>query len=183
MNYHYKERNIINEMLRQGRKNFANMSTEFNLKQQNAADLRQSDFKKKYDAGLKKRRQKIALDTNLKLRANKGLNGLEKAGNALLDALGIQYETQAVICGNIVDVLISEKRLIIQWDGDYWHGYKTNGMVLKRNRALADKEQDECMRQEGYTVIRFWEHDVHKRKDAVSEKIESVTSTLSSPSI
>ena len=132
------------------------------------------EFIKQKSEWRKRVRRKIILNTNLKLSSSKELNGLEKAGNALLDALCIKYKTQVPICGNLVDVFIPLKNIVIQWDGDYWHGLKTGGIVRNRNRAKSDRAQDDYMRQFGYTVIRFWEHEVHKQKDMVAQKIKEL---------
>jgi very-short-patch-repair endonuclease len=111
---------------------------------------------------------------NLAQQNAKGPTSLELAGCALLDLLGVEYETQVLICEKfVVDVLIPERRLVIQWDGDYWHGYGGATDDRQRKRQRLDKSQDSYMRKAGYTVLRFWEHEVHKESERVVENIKA----------
>jgi len=111
---------------------------------------------------------------NLAQQNSKGPTSLERAGCALLDALGVEYETQVLICKKfVVDVLVPSRRLVIQWDGDYWHGYGGATDDRQRKRHRLDKSQDAYMRKAGYAVIRFWEHEVHKEKEKVIENIKA----------
>jgi len=111
---------------------------------------------------------------NLALQNSKAPTSLEPAGCNLLDMLGVEYETQALICGKfVVDVLIPSRRLVIQWDGDYWHGYGGATDDRQRKRQRLDKSQDAYMRKAGYTVLRFGEHEVHKEKEKVVENIKA----------
>lgn len=103
---------------------------------------------------------------NLAQQTKKGPNKLELLGRTLLEQLDIEFEEQALIADKfLVDVLIPKHNLIIQWDGDYWHGHHTklkNGEPDSRQkkRMMLDKSQDEYMKTCGYTVLRFWEHEV-----------------------
>lgn len=97
---------------------------------------------------------------------------LERAGCALLDALGVEYKTQVLICDKFtVDVLVPSKNLVIQWDGDYWHGFGGAKDDRQKKCASLDWSQDAYMRKAGYTVLRFWEHEVKKEGESVSENI------------
>jgi len=102
----------------------------------------------------------------------KGDNSLEKAGNAILDTLGITYSKQHSV-GNkfIVDVFLPEYNTVIQWDGDYWHGYKGADDKRVKKRVALDISQDAYMKALGIKVIRFWEHDVKNNKEYVIRAI------------
>lgn len=109
---------------------------------------------------------------NLVQQHSKKPTGLEIAGRAILDKIGVQYQEQVLICNKfIVDVLIPSKNIVIQWDGDYWHGFKGIIDERQKRRARLDKSQDAYMKKAGYVVIRFWEHEVKKEEDKVSENI------------
>lgn len=117
-------------------------------------------------------KQKAVIAGNLIQQSKKGLNRLEKAGNVLLDILNIDYQTQVLICNKfLVDVLIPDKRIIIQWDGDYWHGFNEIKTESQKKRMLLDKSQDAYLKKAGYQIIRFWEHEVYKEKEKVIENI------------
>jgi len=55
------------------------------------------------------------------------------------------------------------QKLVIQWDGDYWHN-------LPKRRQL-DESQDKYMKKCGYKVLRFWEHEVKGNSNKVKEVI------------
>lgn len=121
--------------------------------------------------------QKAHIKANLKQQNNKGLNKLEKLGNEILNDLDIDYQYQVLLFDKfLVDVLIPEKNIVIQWDGDYWHGHPTklkNGIPDKRQRKRMnlDKSQDSYMKKSGYTVLRFWESEIKTNKNKVYEVI------------
>jgi G:T-mismatch repair DNA endonuclease (very short patch repair protein) len=70
----------------------------------------------------------------------------------LLDALGVAYVAQKIIHGFIVDFFLPSKNLIVEVDGEYWHGYP-NGLEK-------DRVRDEKLVTLGYKVVRFWAKDV-----------------------
>ena len=93
--------------------------------------------------------------------------------------MGIEYKRQSLVANKFtVDAEILEKKIIIQWDGDYWHGYRANGdssplEARQAKRAALDKSQDAYMRKMGYVVVRFWEHEVFNQPEKVREAIKS----------
>lgn len=100
-------------------------------------------------------------------------NKLEKLGYSLLDELEIDYEPQCLIANKFcVDAFIPLYGIIVQFDGDYWHGnpakFKTlNHMQAKRVRL--DKSQDAYMKKCGYTVVRFWESTIKQNSDCIKQ--------------
>jgi very-short-patch-repair endonuclease len=109
---------------------------------------------------------------------NKGLNKLELKGNKILDDIGVQYFSQHLLFDKfLVDVFIPEKNIVIQWDGDYWHGHPTklkDSVPDKRQKRRMDydKSQDSYMKKSGYTVLRFWESEVKNNKNKIYEIIK-----------
>ena len=104
-----------------------------------------------------------------KLQANKkGLNKLELAGHKILLDIGIKFQEQVLIEKKfLVDVFILENKIVVQWDGEYWHSLP--------KRAALDKSQDAYMKKCGYKVLRFSEKDEYNNTDRVKEAIyESV---------
>ena len=66
------------------------------------------------------------------------------------------------------DVSIKKYRLVVFCDGDFWHGKDYCGVKnhkkfwdekIKRNRER-DLEYTIRLRDEGWTVLRFWESDI-----------------------
>lgn len=80
----------------------------------------------------------------------------------ILENLPISFIPQAVIKPQfMVDALIND-HLIIQVDGEYWHGHPrfeplTERQVAQRKRDIS---QDKYLHTCGYTVIRLWERDI-----------------------
>ena len=86
---------------------------------------------------------------------------LEARLRAYLDAEGATYEASAIIKpAFIVDIRIG--RLIIQADGDYWHGHPRFAPLTPRQQRqqARDAAQDAYLTACGYTVVRIWESDM-----------------------
>ncbi|TCD10496.1 very short patch repair endonuclease [Pedobacter frigidisoli] len=70
------------------------------------------------------------------------------------------------------DLIINKYRLAIFVDGDFWHGYEweERKSSLKKNTGFwipkiernmqRDRQINEVLSAKGYTVMRFWEHQV-----------------------
>ena len=81
---------------------------------------------------------------------------------------GLKFKRQKPIGRYIADFICIEHRLIIELDGGQ-HSIQMN----------YDQQRDQWLRQQGYTVIRFWNNDVMQRLDEVLEQIRL---TVDSPS-
>lgn len=82
---------------------------------------------------------------------------------AILDELSIEYEPFCMIKPKfIVDCKIGS--LIIQADGDYWHGHPRFTTLTDRQQQQQkrDKAQDKYLQSCGYTIYRIWESDMSK---------------------
>jgi len=102
-------------------------------------------------------------------------NKLEIFGYSILDNLEVEYTPQHVIANKFcVDAFIPSHNIVIQFDGDYWHGHpdkfpKPDKRQLKRMRL--DKSQDAYMKKCGYTVIRVWESELKKHPQTFQSQI------------
>jgi very-short-patch-repair endonuclease len=75
--------------------------------------------------------------------------------------LGLDYEHQAIIKDKfVVDFRLGN--IILQCDGDYWHGHKRFEPLTERQlkQQKRDAAQDKYLQACGYTVIRVWECDM-----------------------
>ena len=101
-----------------------------------------------------------AIKANIIQQNKKGLNKLELAGRAILQDMGIEFKEQELMFNKfLIDVVIPKKKLIIQWDGDYWHS------IPKRKKL--DQSQDAYMTKCGYKVLRIPEHEIKNDRDKV----------------
>ena len=112
-----------------------------------------------------------------KIFSHRKMNRLEKIIADKLDEAGIQYHFQYFIVANGIcksyDFKIKGKPLIIEVDGDFWHGnpiqsnhYDKVGDVQKN-----DKVKDEIAKTRGISVIRLWESDIRKDPSIVLKHI------------
>lgn len=128
-------------------------------------------------------RKKSVYNANFIQNKKKGLNKLELAGNTILDELNLSYSNQVLIGERFtVDVLLNDYKVIIQWDGDYWHGLKKdkNGNldVRQQKRVNLDKSENAYFKKCGYVILRFWEHEVLKNRESVIENIKTAIRTI-----
>ena len=113
-----------------------------------------------------------------------GLNRLELRGKHLLENMGLCFKQQVLLEKiAIVDVFIPEMKLVIQWDGNYWHGHPLKikgGKPDRRQKSRMDKdvEQDTKLKNLGYTVIRVWDSDLKHNEEAVIENIQRTISKI-----
>lgn len=83
------------------------------------------------------------------------------------------------------DIVFHGARLVVFCDGDFWHGKDwkqrkarlaegTNPSYwiakIERNRER-DRKQTARLREAGWTVLRFWESEIHRATEAVVENI------------
>lgn len=118
------------------------------------------------------------IENNIKLQQCNPTK-LELAGRSILLASGLPFREQVLIAGKFtVDALIEDRSVVVQWDGDYWHGFRPandNRPLSERQarRVALDRSQDAYMTKAGYTVLRFWEHEVWKNPDDVRSRIQA----------
>lgn len=83
----------------------------------------------------------------------------------------------------IVDILLESKKIVIEINGDYWHGnpriYKPNDKIKKWGGTVnaseiwkSDRIRNNQIRNFGYKVVILWEWDIINRLPYVLKKIE-----------
>jgi DNA mismatch endonuclease (patch repair protein) len=111
-----------------------------------------------------------------RIRGNNTKIDLKMKG--LLDALGWDYKMYPKMYGN-PDFILEKEKIAIFCDGDFWHGYNYRRKIprqkfwkdkIERNMAR-DKKITRKLREEGWSVLRFWEHDIEKRMDVCINKL------------
>ncbi len=109
-------------------------------------------------------------------------NRLEIAGYAMLDSIGEPYERQALLFSKFrVDAFVPGYSLVVQFDGDYWHGspeiYPTPSARQRRRIAL-DQSQDAYLAVAGLRVLRLSESMIRKRP---ADTLASLRAALAPP--
>lgn len=85
------------------------------------------------------------------------------------------------------DIVISSARLAIFVDGDFWHGYQFPKWEHKltpfwREKIRANRQRD-CrnfskLRRDGWSVMRFWGHEVLKDVNACAERVKKRVTSI-----
>jgi len=82
------------------------------------------------------------------------------------------------------DIVFVSKRIAIFLDGDFWHGYnwKKLGKIppkqywqkkIQKN-IDRDKKYNRILRSDGWTVLRFWEHEIKDDPEKCIKKIKQI---------
>lgn len=101
--------------------------------------------------------------------------------------LGFRYRLNVKNLKGKPDVVFNKHKVIVFIDGEFWHGYKWSEkkLKIKANRKYwiskiegnmkRDIENTEYLMSLGYSVFRFWEHEI--KKD-LSSCVDIVTEEL-----
>lgn len=115
----------------------------------------------------------------------------EVAVRRLLHAEGLRYRVNVPVPGiprRTIDIAFAKAKIAIFMDGCFWHGCPEHATQPKSNaewwRAKLDKnmardvETTEHLLAEGWTVLRFWEHET---ADGVARQISVSLATRRPP--
>ena len=79
------------------------------------------------------------------------------------------------------DIVFSKEKVAIFIDGDFWHGYSwkilrkipPKGYWRKKiaGNIKRDGKYTKLLKEQGWKVLRFWEHDIDKNLDSIIRKI------------
>ncbi len=96
---------------------------------------------------------------------------IEVAMQNELTRRGIIYEKHLPTCSVCKpDISFPQKKVAIFCDGDYWHSKEFNeGLTWAR-----DRKQDRVLRENGWTVYRFWEHEINADVETCVNQINLV---------
>ena len=86
-----------------------------------------------------------------------------------------------------IDIAFPERKLAVYIDGDFWHGHDWLRLRRKlqpfwRKKIETNRKRDRAvtrrLKHEGWTVLRFWEHDVRADTTKVVATIDRSLRTL-----
>jgi very-short-patch-repair endonuclease len=93
----------------------------------------------------------------------------------LMKELKIKFEMQKIVGGKIYDFFIPEKNILVEVDGNYFHGdekiYEELNPMQKRNKRN-DAQKDVLAKAFGYRIERIWESELKKDYQAVKERVK-----------
>lgn len=96
-----------------------------------------------------------------------------------LEKLGIKYiyQFEAKDIGRFYDFYCPNEHLIIEIDGDYWHGnpekYADNELKWHQKKARrVDEHKNKWALMHGIPILRIWESDIRKHPKEVMKMLE-----------
>lgn len=94
---------------------------------------------------------------------------------------GIRYRKQYRIFDCHPDIVITKYKIAIFCDGDFWHGKNYEEHKIEHNSSFWDNkikrnmerdlENTIMLRDNDWTVLRFWETDIKKNLDICVEAV------------
>lgn len=110
---------------------------------------------------------------------------LEDLFKEILNSLNIEFIHQfyAPDIKSLYDFKIKGKNILIEVDGDYWHcnpnieKFKTPVHEWHYENIKRDEKKNKWAEENGYTLLRFWEHDIQNNR---LEVIQTLIDLLSS---
>ena len=85
---------------------------------------------------------------------------------------GVRYRVNYKSLPGSPDIVITRYKIVIFVDGEFWHGYNWDQKRTRiaSNRAFwipkierniqRDKENNNILIKNGWTILRFWEHEI-----------------------
>ena len=96
---------------------------------------------------------------------------------------GFRYRLHYKLPGR-PDIVFVARKIAVFVDGCFWHGCPLHSVRPKTNSTFwntkiqgnidRDGKNQQLLEQEGWTVLRFWEHDIEKDLDTVTKKLSRV---------
>jgi len=101
---------------------------------------------------------------------------------------GLRYRLHSKIEGIRPDIVFKARKLVIFVDGCFWHGCPLHYVRPRskcefwagklRDNTVRDQVQTLCLIEGGWTVLRFWEHEI---KAGLEQVVTSVLNVYKDP--
>jgi DNA mismatch endonuclease (patch repair protein) len=121
------------------------------------------------------------------MKANRSDSRLERRLRSELHRRGLRFRKHLNVMPGVrcrPDVVFTRVRIAVFVDGCFWHSCPVHGSSSKANadwwraklarNVERDRRNDDALAREGWTVLRFWEHqEIDEMADAVAVAIAS----------
>lgn len=145
--------------------------TEISRKQREGHRRRHDQDPESYIQG-KRNGGKAAAEVSEKYKMNK----LERFFFDTITKEGIDIEYSVILDRKQYDFGNKEKRVLIEINGDFWHGNPSIYSALS-DRQIAAHEKDRVKKEwaelKGFKVLSFWESDIRNRIDDVLSEVKN----------
>lgn len=115
----------------------------------------------KYNKKLLKRKQKY-------IKTSK----VERKFGRLLTKYNIKYKKQYKLNNKFYDYYLPEYHLLVEIDGNYWHGNTNYYPILnrmQRNSKINDHKKNMIAKVHGYKLLRLWEHETKNEHKCIKK--------------
>jgi DNA mismatch endonuclease (patch repair protein) len=112
--------------------------------------------------------------------------GIELTLRKELHARGIHYRCNSSFIYGHPDISMKGYKIVVFCDSEFWHGYHfeeakakihshLDYWISKIERNMArDKEVNEELSKEGYSILRFWGQEILKDPKGCADKVEAL---------
>lgn len=99
--------------------------------------------------------------------------------------LGIPIKAQHQIGYKFFDFIVEGTKILIEYDGDYWH-YNPATMTEAPNKTqqaaiINDKYKNKLAAANGYYLIRVWESEFKEQPRSVAKRIKQIIKEQTEP--
>jgi DNA mismatch endonuclease (patch repair protein) len=108
---------------------------------------------------------------------------LEVSVQRELRKIGLRFQRNYKSLKGSPDIVFPEKKVAVFIDGDFWHGWRLPAWEHKlsefwKSKLRANRRRDRrnfrCLRADGWTVIRLWEHEIRCDQNRCIDRILDV---------
>ncbi len=139
------------------------------------------EIRKKCDITSVERYGKTALEIACEEFKKTGLTSIEKSIKEILETNKFEFETYFYVYFDdkkykVYDFCLPEYKLLIEADGDYWHGNPDKFSELNEQQKINidnDKFKDKLAKENGYELIRFWGSEI-REKDFETKLLQEI---------
>ena len=116
----------------------------------------------------------------------------ELAVRRFAHARGLRFRKHCAWLPGRPDLVFVASRVVVFVDGDYWHGWRFPAWKdklglywkkkIERNRRR-DQSNLKKLRNDGWIVIRLWEHEVERDPERCVDRVETAVRRRQQPSL
>ena len=134
------------------------------------------------DPELRERQRGHAME-RFRQKARNAPTKIEKIITAMLEDLSVEFTFQFRLQRKLFDFHVTGTMLLIEVDGDFWHCNPTSRYAIPKYplqfRTIEnDRAKDQLAIDQGYTLLRFWESDIHTRPEWVKAEVQSALAAI-----
>jgi len=99
---------------------------------------------------------------------------IEKIIESVLSEMGVKYKYSFILEKRQYDFRVKDYNLLIECDGDYWHGNPKFYPVLterQKEKQKEDRKKDKIAKKNNYILMRFWEDEILNNLETVKKDI------------